>query len=38
MDDRMDLNFKQLYTYIDVQNIAYKSTLNSIQKITIKVS
>jgi hypothetical protein len=38
MDDRMDLDFKQLYTYIDVQNIAYESTLNNIQKTTIKVS
>jgi hypothetical protein len=38
IDDRMDLDFKQLYTYIDVQNMVYESTLNSIQKTTIKVS
>jgi hypothetical protein len=38
MDDKMNLDFKQLYTYINVQNMAYESTLNSIQKTTIKVN
>ena len=36
LDDHLDLDFKKLHVYINVQNIAYESTLHSVQPTTIK--
>ena len=36
LDDHLDLDFKKLHVYINVQNMAYESTLHSVQPTTVK--